>query len=304
MAQTQADEFEELPEHEPAWLVLERATKCRKRLLAAGFRPLPVNGKAPPIPGWQDVQATDKIIVSWEQYIDATNSGILTINTPGLDVDIMVPEAADAIEALAREHFEERGYILVRFGRAPKRVILLRTDEPFKKIVRQFTAPDSSEQQIEILGHGQQVVVAGIHPDTGKPYSWHGGEPGESSAKTYPMFAKPTWWHSSMPPPSCWLKTLVSKRRRTAANRRPTVVSRRGPTAEPPESVNAIRRGYAGGMREGAAAIERPGRNRALNTNAFKLGRMVARGWIDRADGRSRADRGHAHQWVYRGRWN
>jgi hypothetical protein len=44
-------EFEELPEIEPSWLRLQRATALRKRLLAAGHMPLPCNGKAPPIPG-------------------------------------------------------------------------------------------------------------------------------------------------------------------------------------------------------------------------------------------------------------
>ena len=30
----------------------------------------------------------------------------------------------------------------------------------------------SSEQAIEILGSGQQIVAYGIHPDTGKSYQW------------------------------------------------------------------------------------------------------------------------------------
>jgi Bifunctional DNA primase/polymerase, N-terminal len=186
-AQMQYDDFEELPEHEPAWLALEHATKCRKRLLAAGYWPLPVNGKAPSIAGWQDIAATSKIIDTWEsKYSDATNSGILTRTTPTIDIDIVHPEAADAVEALAREHFEERGYILVRFGRAPKRAILLRTEEPFKKLLRIFTAPDGSTQQIEIMGNGQQLVCFGTHKDTHKPYSWHGGEPGEIKREDLP----------------------------------------------------------------------------------------------------------------------
>ena len=154
------DNFEELPEHEPAWMKLGRVTTCRKKLLAAGYWPLPVNGKAPPIPGWQDIAATNKIIDSWEsKYTDATNTGILTGTLPTIDIDIMHTEAAAAIEALAREHFEERGHILVRFGRAPKRAIPLRTDEPFKKIKREFTSPDGGNQQIEVMCDGQQVVV-------------------------------------------------------------------------------------------------------------------------------------------------
>jgi hypothetical protein len=185
---TQADEFEELPEHEPAWRVLERATQCRRRLLAAGYWPLPVNGKEPSIKGWSDIAATDKIILSWEtQYADAVSTGILTRTTPTVDIDILHAPAAVAVEALAREHFGERGDpILVRFGKAPKRAILLRTDEPFKKISRQFMALDGSAHKIEVLADGQQVVCFGLHKDTRKPYSWHGGEPGEIKREDLP----------------------------------------------------------------------------------------------------------------------
>jgi len=180
-------DFEELPEQEPSWLRLERATACRKRLLATGYAPLPVNGKAPPFTGWQDIAATNKIIEIWEtKYPDAASTGILTVSVPTIDIDIMHPEAAAAIEALAREHFEERGYILVRFGKAPKRAILLRTDEPFKKIVRKFAMPDGSEQKIEVLSNGQQVVCYGLHKDTQQPYSWHGGEPGAVKREDLP----------------------------------------------------------------------------------------------------------------------
>jgi hypothetical protein len=56
---TDDSEFQELPEREPAWLRLDRATACRKRLVAAGYLPIPVNGKAPPIKGWPDIEATD-----------------------------------------------------------------------------------------------------------------------------------------------------------------------------------------------------------------------------------------------------
>ena len=179
--------WEELPPSEPLWQVRDRATAQRKRLLAAGFMPLPCNGKAPPIPGWQDILATSKLIDTWERrYPDATNTGVLTDISPAIDIDITHPDAAAAIEALAREHFEERGYILIRFGKAPKRAILLRTNEPFNKITHAFTAPNGSTQKIEILATGQQIVVAGIHPDTKREYSWHGGAPGEVKREELP----------------------------------------------------------------------------------------------------------------------
>src|SRR5262249_5908987 len=84
--------------------------------------------------------------------------------------------AATAVEMLAREYFEERGDIHVRFGKPPKRLIMLRTDEPFDKLYYVFKAPDGSEHKIEILGDGQQYVVDGLHPETHKPYGWFGGE--------------------------------------------------------------------------------------------------------------------------------
>src|SRR5262249_13606255 len=137
--------------------------------------------------GWQDIAATKRIIDKWEtEFVDAVSTGILTRTVPAIDIDLMHPEAAAAVEALAREHFEERGNILVRFGKAPKRAILLRTDEPFKKIVRKFTMPDGSEQRIEIMGNGQQVVCYGLHKDTHQPYSWHGGEPGTVKREDLP----------------------------------------------------------------------------------------------------------------------
>src|SRR5262249_16636990 len=101
----------------------------------------------------------------------------------------MHPEAAAAIEELARGRFEEHGYFLVRIGRAPKRALLFRTDEPFKKIIRSFSYPNSDPKhppKIEILCDGQQVVCSGIHSVTQKPYSWHGGEPGQIKREDLP----------------------------------------------------------------------------------------------------------------------
>jgi AAA domain len=69
--------------------------------------------------------------------------------------------------------------LLTRTGAAPKRAVLFRTDTPFAKKAIWFVAPDGEFHKIEFLCDGQQVVVAGIHPDTKKPYTWHGGyEPG------------------------------------------------------------------------------------------------------------------------------
>jgi AAA domain/Bifunctional DNA primase/polymerase, N-terminal len=282
---TTADDFEELPEHEPAWMVLERATACRKRLLAAGYRPLPVNGKEPPIQGWSDVQATNPLIDTWgSKYADAINTSTLTHTVPAIDIDITDPVAAAAIEALVREHFEERGRIMVRFGRAPKRVILLRTDEPFKKMICRFAAPDGSEQQIEILAHGQQVVLFGVHPDTQRPYSWHGGEPGEIKREELPLVCEANMRAFLADAAELLIKDFGFKAKRDGSKRK----ANGGEQAQPHGGTAGIREGaYAEAALDGCAeelAAAAPGtRNELLNKLAFKLGRMVARGWIDRA---------------------
>jgi Bifunctional DNA primase/polymerase, N-terminal len=158
--------------------------ELRNKLLCAGYSPIPVIGKRPASIGWQEKLVTNADEIKlWDRvFPQASNTGILTKVTPTIDIDILNPEAAVAIEELARERFEERGFFLVRIGKAPKRAVPLRTDVPFKKIAQSFVSPCSSEsdpEKIELLGDGQQVVVFGTHKDTGKPYSWHGGEPGK-----------------------------------------------------------------------------------------------------------------------------
>jgi hypothetical protein len=75
------------------------------------------------------------------------------------------------------------GQVLVRIGLPPKRAILLRTDKPFKKIIRKLAAPDGTLHKIEVLCDGQQLAVAGTHPDTNKPYVWQGGRSPVNTAR-------------------------------------------------------------------------------------------------------------------------
>jgi hypothetical protein len=153
-------------------------TELRLRLLNAGYAPVPLNGKAPVLDEWQLVELTPAEVRSWpERFQFAKGSGARTQYMPTIDADILVAEAAAAVEALVRERFEERGHILVRVGLAPKRAIPFRTDTPFEKIKVPLIAPDGKEgQKIELLCDGQQLACFGIHPDTHKPYAWSGGD--------------------------------------------------------------------------------------------------------------------------------
>ena len=159
-------------------------TEVRCQLLHAGFSPLPLNGKVPVIDAWQKHHdTTEHEIGYWSRtHPAAQNTGILTRLTPTFDIDIRDPYAAAAVERLVRDRFEDKGRILVRFGNAPKRCIPFQTIEPFPKLLRLFGDADTPAkdcEKLEFLCDGQQVVVDGVHPDTGKPYSWFDGAPGQ-----------------------------------------------------------------------------------------------------------------------------
>jgi hypothetical protein len=173
----------------------------RLALMRGGYLPIPLFGKAPPVYGknnskkglgnWQKLEniSYEQIKMWGRTWPDAVNTGVLTRLTPALDLDLLNEAAAVAAEGYVRERFEERGYILSRIGRAPKRAILFRTDEPFTKIVASLVAPDGSAEKIEFLADGQQVVVDGIHPDTQRPYGWQGGSPGVIAREDLPYIS-------------------------------------------------------------------------------------------------------------------
>jgi len=173
----------------------------RHRLRATGYCPIPLYGKEPPaygknnkrkgLPRWQQLQeVTPEQIDIWARtWPEAFNTGVLTRLMPTLDLDILNEDAVCTIEDHVRKHYEERGYILIRIGLPPKRAIPFRTEQPFTKITINLVAPNGStekHEKIEFLGEGQQVVVAGTHPDTKQPYTWFGGEPGQIALADLP----------------------------------------------------------------------------------------------------------------------
>jgi hypothetical protein len=172
-------------------MTAQEVLKQRVTLLRAGYEPLPLYGKKPPQKDWSKLENTsDEQLQMWARtWPDAINTGILTRAVPTLDVDILNEDAARAIEDMVRELYEEAGYVLTRIGRPPKRCFLFRTNanESFKKIIINFVARNGGEtEKLEFLAAGQQVVVAGIHPDTQAPYRWFGGEPGPIAREDLP----------------------------------------------------------------------------------------------------------------------
>ena len=285
MADINDNEFEELPEHEPAWLRLDRATVYRKKLLAAGYLPIPVNGKTPPIQGWSDIQATDALIDRWaDQYAIASNTGIITAYTPAIDIDVLDSAVADELHRMVEQMI---GSTAVRIGLAPKRALLFRTDTPFKKLDATYTSPDGRTHRVEILGWGQQIVVHGIHPTTQEPYTWHGGEPGpELKRDALPLLTEEKAKEFIAAAAQCMCARGWTPKTKLNGSGN----GHAGPNAflNAQNPVSERERLYARAALDGCAdelaAAPKGTRNDVLNRKSFRLGTMVARGWIDRTE--------------------
>jgi AAA domain len=143
--------------------------ELRIAMIRNGYHPTPLRGKKPVLPEWQKIFATEGMVGGWGE----DNTGGLTKFMPVMDIDILDETAAQIVEDVARSYLQ--GQVLVRIGQAPKRAILLRTDTPFRKIIRKLTAPDGASHKIEVLGDGQQLVIGGDHPDARVPYAWQDG---------------------------------------------------------------------------------------------------------------------------------
>ena len=279
-----ADEFEELPAHEPAWAVLDRVTAYRKQLLASGYSPVPANGKAVKITDWPTIEITTSVIDRWASERPAElNTGIRTRDTPFVDIDVTVEEVAEEIEALFESEIENSA---VRIGLPPKRAIPFRSDTPFKKMATQFIAPNGLVHKVEILGDGQQIVVNGIHLDTHKPYRWHGGEPGPKlQRKDLPLITGET----AAAFIAAAAEIMRSHGWKEVENKKPKGKSNGadndgGQTEDASVRERVYARATLDGCAEELAATPRGDRNNILYKKAFRVGTMVARAWIARAE--------------------
>lgn len=155
-------------------------------LAANGYEPIPItpNSKAIKIPNWSKIDISDAQVARWRQDFPSHGVGIRTKHTPAIDIDVLDERAALLIEKVLLKMLGQD--TPVRIGRAPKRLVLCRTDEPFPKIKREFVAPDGRTHAVEILGDGQQFVAYGIHPDTKKPYLWGLDDPMSCPAENLP----------------------------------------------------------------------------------------------------------------------
>lgn len=146
------------------------------KLIEQGYAVIPIQAgkKAPGFEGWQKSKATTGQVREWLDHGFAhAGVGILTKFTCAVDIDCHDEDTARKFEQWCIENI---GTAPVRIGKAPKRLLLYRTNEPFKKHRSTVYEDEWGQKQlVEVLGDGQQFVAFHIHPDTKKPYVWVDG---------------------------------------------------------------------------------------------------------------------------------
>src|SRR5215470_6837947 len=150
-------------------------TARRVRYLTLGYEPIPVlsGRKRPALDCWQDIKLDINTIDAWANNRPGElSTGIRTRYTPGFDIDIYDPNIADQVQQALLNMIPQQGTILKRVGLPPKRLIPLRCETPFKKIIATFRSPDDIVHKVEVLADGQQFVAEGIHETTQQPYRW------------------------------------------------------------------------------------------------------------------------------------
>jgi putative DNA primase/helicase len=181
-------------------------TALRLALLANGYTPVPVTapdyrhpklkspGKAPFFAGWQTIsRATldEETVRRWPSHIrNHPNTGLLTGDMVGLDLDVPVPALAERLGRMADAMLGTTP--LHRTGKAPKNLRCYRAAAPMAKAeTPELILADGTVVQVEAMGTGQQVVAYGIHPGTGQPYRWLGVGPDTVPLADLPVVTEP-----------------------------------------------------------------------------------------------------------------
>lgn len=161
-------------------MALAQATTLEQvgqKLVRHGYNIIPVkpNSKRPSVDNWTELHADSRQVSKWvESGMRDHGVGITTLRTPIVDIDVYDDEIAEQIENWCVENIGEAP---VRVGLHPKRALLYRVNEPFKKVLsRTFFNEWDERCRVEIQSDGQHFVAYGIHPDTRAPYRWETDE--------------------------------------------------------------------------------------------------------------------------------
>lgn len=116
---------------------------------------------------WRRHEPTIDNVRGWSIF--GANIGMRADRFPGIDIDSTDERLVQIIADAARAKL---GPAPERIGRAPKTLLMYRTDEPFTRM-RLWIKHNDQDHLVEVLGQGQQYLIHGIHPATKQPYRWN-----------------------------------------------------------------------------------------------------------------------------------
>lgn len=151
------------------------------RLIERGYHIVPIRRgeKRPAITAWQNTRLTSTDLPRFPDHGVGVLCGQGDHPVVGVDIDVSHPGINEALRQWCAEHL---GDTCERVGAAPRTLLVYRAASPnwTKGSSVQFMDPADplkpsgkpNNQQVEILGLGQQFVAYHIHPDTDREYEW------------------------------------------------------------------------------------------------------------------------------------
>jgi AAA domain/Bifunctional DNA primase/polymerase, N-terminal len=270
-----------------AFALLRAITALRIRYLRSGYTPLPCIGKVPALANWPGVRITVDLIKTWAlTHRGALNTGIRCTQTPAIDIDVSDAAVIERIEAALLKHVPPDKIALRRVGRAPRVLIPFVSLKQIRKRSVTFRSPDETIHKVDILGHGQQFIAEGWHPDTGAPYEWRG----DKLVDVLP---------TRLPPMDAALadqfladaRAIMAAQGWVEASASNGAGIEAGEATKPPTGGNGASPGEPADSTYARAALEREceavaaalegTRNDALNRAAYNLFQLVAGGELD-----------------------
>ena len=252
----------------------------RKGLWTAGYRPVAVktNAKAPEGLDWQKRarQATPEAAIRTPSR-HSLSTGILCDGLRAIDIDVADQGLADRIEAIIFELIG-MGPVRTRSGTGKRLIVYAAIEgEPKKRYVR------SDNGAVEVLGHGQQFVGYGTHPD-GMDYEWRDGQDLVRIPRSDILTISEEMIGAVLD--DCALAFgAPNEREREEAKAKPSTPTSVVPfVATETPSTGRFKR-YAertlDRIEEELASLSTGSRNATLNSSAMRMGGMAAHGWID-----------------------
>ena len=146
---------------------LKTVHQFRRDALTNGYKLVRVHtsSKAPVAVGWTEGESEQGLL---NVTAEAANTGLVLTGLRAVDVDVDDADIAPLIELNAARYLPPGAIVRLRDG-SPRMALIYRAAEGQPRKRRIF----GTNGAVEVLGAGQQIVIAGLHP-SGSTFTWRG----------------------------------------------------------------------------------------------------------------------------------